>query len=273
MNQAGYEALAKLKNNTEMERYFIRLADDLDYDITSQSSLMGVVPFFSGVKSVRNFGILVEELERATTPRNGTNAWLVLRPESERHERDRDDDDEVAMFLKKRDGGDEDEKGVSEKLKRRHRHSRHKRRYDQPTMSAAEKAQVLGINKDSVDAEDDEMQIALGLKEASKGEQEVFDYAAAAQGSQEAVKKTAKAFGMNAASLSEEQKEMAVALGLTEGPKGSTLAHEDEENNQEVKMIDGKQLAAVLGADLGSVSAEEDEMAIALGLKEAPEEG
>lgn len=146
LTHAGLGALVKLQNNTETERFVLRVVDDLGYKVTSQMSVMGLVPFYSGVKATKSFGALLQELDLAANPRNGNQAWLSPKPGLATHKSDilrslQDVDsehDKVLMFF---GGGAKAQKKGGKVL-----------------------ASTIGTNLASVDAEEEEMAVALGEK-------------------------------------------------------------------------------------------------------------
>jgi len=144
LSHKGLETLVKLKNNTETERFVLRVIDDLGYKVTSQMSVMGLVPFYSGVKATKSFGALLEELDLAANPLDGGKGWLAPKPGASMHKSDilqslKDDDSHAhtsSMFF---GGGAKTERKAGRSM-----------------------ASALGTNLASVDAEEEEMAIALG---------------------------------------------------------------------------------------------------------------
>lgn len=144
LSHKGLEALVKLKNNTETERFVLRVIDDLGHKVTSQMSVMGIVPFYSGVKATKSFGALLEELDLAASPRDGGKAWLAPTPGASTHKSDilrslKDDDSQADKALMFFGGGAKTERKVGRSM-----------------------ASAIGTNLASVDAEEEEMARALG---------------------------------------------------------------------------------------------------------------
>jgi len=75
INEAGYEKVAALKSDAEMEKFILRTAESLDITVahTGHRALRGFVPFYSGVKAKSSFVRLSNEMSRiAKIPRS----WL-----------------------------------------------------------------------------------------------------------------------------------------------------------------------------------------------------
>lgn len=58
LNDFGYQKVAALKDNTHMMAFAKRILDESDKVTADQGALDGIVPYFSGEKSVQNFGLL-----------------------------------------------------------------------------------------------------------------------------------------------------------------------------------------------------------------------
>jgi len=151
LSHKGLEALVNLKNNTETERFVLRVIDDLGYKVTSQMSVMGLVPFYSGAKATKSFGALLEELDHAASPLNGGKAWLAPKPGAATHKSDilrslagdGSETDKALMFF-----------GGAAKTEKK---------------GGRSMASALGTNLASVDAEEMEMAIALGRAAVATG--------------------------------------------------------------------------------------------------------
>jgi len=91
MDERGYEAVAKLKDDEEMKIFILRLIEDYDCHVNDDGGLMGIVPWFSGTTAVQSLAKLEESLlfavlangERWMSYKNsagisGTNAPLDL---------------------------------------------------------------------------------------------------------------------------------------------------------------------------------------------------
>jgi len=82
MDERGYKAIANLKNNVEMEAFIRRACRYMGFSIRDESSLQGIVPYYSGVKDVQSFENLLLELERnAHDDASDHEKWIM--PEGE----------------------------------------------------------------------------------------------------------------------------------------------------------------------------------------------
>lgn len=76
LNEEGYQAVAKLKDDGEMEAFIRRAAVHLGLQIHDRDGVLrGVVPYYSGTKAVQDFENLLLELER-TAHRGDENNWI-----------------------------------------------------------------------------------------------------------------------------------------------------------------------------------------------------
>lgn len=78
LDEAGYQKVAALKSNAEMEKFILRTLESLDITVTNTGhrALRGFVPFYSGVKAKGSFVRLSNEVSRISKiPR----AWLSCR--------------------------------------------------------------------------------------------------------------------------------------------------------------------------------------------------
>lgn len=78
LDEAGYEAIAALKSDDDMEMFVRRVIDAYDCKIVNQASFMGTVPWFSGTTAVQSFEKLQETLLYAVLARTG-NPWLAYK--------------------------------------------------------------------------------------------------------------------------------------------------------------------------------------------------
>jgi len=91
MDEEGYVAVAKLKDDEEMKTFMLRLIEDYDCHVNDEGGLMGVIPWFSGTTAVQSLVKLEDSLlfavlangERWISYKNsagttGTNAPLDL---------------------------------------------------------------------------------------------------------------------------------------------------------------------------------------------------
>lgn len=62
LNNDGYQKVAALKDNAEMMVFARRVLDAHDKKVTDEGVLTGIVPYFSGVVSIQNFGRLSQRL-------------------------------------------------------------------------------------------------------------------------------------------------------------------------------------------------------------------
>jgi len=61
-DEAGYQAVAKLKDDEEMKTFILRVIGDYDCQVDDESGFMGIVPWFSGTAAVQSFDKLEESL-------------------------------------------------------------------------------------------------------------------------------------------------------------------------------------------------------------------
>merc|ERR1711879_905376 len=71
LNEAGYKTIANLHSEREMAAFVTRVAEELGYEIKSESKLNGVVPYYSGKKATQSFKALKSELAHTSTERKG----------------------------------------------------------------------------------------------------------------------------------------------------------------------------------------------------------
>jgi len=62
MDEAGYEAVTKLKDDEEMKTFILRFIKSYDCRVDEEGGLMGMVPWFSGTTAVQSFSKLEESL-------------------------------------------------------------------------------------------------------------------------------------------------------------------------------------------------------------------
>lgn len=78
LDEAGYEAVASLKSDDDMEMFVRRVIDAYDCKIVNQGSFMSVVPWFSGTTAVQSFEKLQETLLYAVLAQKG-KPWLAYK--------------------------------------------------------------------------------------------------------------------------------------------------------------------------------------------------
>jgi len=61
-DEAGYEAVAKLRDDEEMKTFILRVIEDYDCHVLDDDGLMGIVPWFSGTTAVQGLDKLEESL-------------------------------------------------------------------------------------------------------------------------------------------------------------------------------------------------------------------
>merc|ERR1719446_118831 len=77
INEVGLAAVASLKDNAEMAKFIRRVAlETMDLEVTKEDQLMGMVPFYSGLKGKKGFDVLMNELTAVTKT---NTSWLNLR--------------------------------------------------------------------------------------------------------------------------------------------------------------------------------------------------
>lgn len=76
LDQRGYAAVVELKNNTMMLRFVRRVAEHLDMTVKSEMSMLGLIPWYSGIKGKKSLKGLEAELRRVSALPNG---WLAPR--------------------------------------------------------------------------------------------------------------------------------------------------------------------------------------------------
>jgi len=76
LDEQGYQSVAKLKDNSQMQDYIRRVAGEMGFSVSPGGGgpLNGFTPFFSGVKAKRNFNALKSELQKAI---DAPNTWLI----------------------------------------------------------------------------------------------------------------------------------------------------------------------------------------------------
>jgi len=62
MDEQGYQAVAKLKDDEEMKTFILRVVEDYDCHVKDDFGLMGIVPWFSGTTAVQTLGKLEKSL-------------------------------------------------------------------------------------------------------------------------------------------------------------------------------------------------------------------
>jgi hypothetical protein len=78
LDEAGYQAVASLKSDDDMEIFIRRTIDAYDCKIFNQTSFMSIVPWFSGTTAVQNFERLQETLLYAVLTKQG-KPWLLYK--------------------------------------------------------------------------------------------------------------------------------------------------------------------------------------------------
>lgn len=78
LDEPGYQSVAALKSDDEMEMYVRRVIDAYDSKIIRQAGLMSIIPWFSGTKTVQSFEKLQETLLYAVLAKK-PNPWLAYR--------------------------------------------------------------------------------------------------------------------------------------------------------------------------------------------------
>lgn len=73
LDEDGYDIVAKLGSGSEMARYIKRVAEDLNYSVTSLKGLEGAVPYYSGERTRRSYAEMVTELKSVAQDPSG---WL-----------------------------------------------------------------------------------------------------------------------------------------------------------------------------------------------------
>jgi len=61
-DEAGYQAVAKLKDDEEMKTFILRVIEDYDCHVKDEGGLMGIVPWFSGTAAVQSLDKLENSL-------------------------------------------------------------------------------------------------------------------------------------------------------------------------------------------------------------------
>lgn len=76
LDEKGYQAVADLKDNEEMQDYIRRVSTEMGFLVGPGGGgpLNGFTPFFSGVKSKRNYNALKAELQKAI---DSPKTWLI----------------------------------------------------------------------------------------------------------------------------------------------------------------------------------------------------
>jgi len=76
LDEHGYQQVADLKDNSQMQDYIRRVAGEMGFSVSPGGGgpLNGFTPFFSGVKAKRNFNALKSELQKAI---DSPNTWLI----------------------------------------------------------------------------------------------------------------------------------------------------------------------------------------------------
>jgi len=76
LDEKGYQTVADLKDNDEMQDYIRRVAGEMGFLVGPGGGgpMNGFTPFFSGVKAKRNYNALKAELQKAV---DSPNTWLI----------------------------------------------------------------------------------------------------------------------------------------------------------------------------------------------------
>jgi len=74
IDEGGYEAVAKLKDDEEMRTFILRVIESYDCRLMSDGGLMGIVPWFSGTTAVQTLAKLEESLLFAVLAEG--EAWI-----------------------------------------------------------------------------------------------------------------------------------------------------------------------------------------------------
>jgi len=91
MDERGYKAVASLKDNAEMEAFVRRAVRFMGFIVKDESSMQGIIPYYSGEKATQSFENLLLELERHAHDVN-EDKWIT--PEEEEEEEAQSDDAE-----------------------------------------------------------------------------------------------------------------------------------------------------------------------------------
>jgi len=82
LDERGYQAIATLKDSAQMETFVRRVVEFLGLEVKDEGGLQGLIPFYSGEKSIQSFEKLVVELEY--TAHAGGFRWVGM-PDKEGH--------------------------------------------------------------------------------------------------------------------------------------------------------------------------------------------
>mmetsp|Transcript_124168 Transcript_124168/g.215229 ORF Transcript_124168/g.215229 Transcript_124168/m.215229 type:complete len:281 (-) Transcript_124168:25-867(-) len=76
LNEKGYQAIAHLKDKTQMRIFVRRLVHNLGMGLKDEGGLEGVLPYYNGQAAVQTFSNLAAELKR--TADGGEHRWVTF---------------------------------------------------------------------------------------------------------------------------------------------------------------------------------------------------
>merc|ERR1711924_415411 len=65
LDEKGYKAVAKLKNQKQMMTFIKRIIDDRGLYLVDEGALTGIVPYYSGAKATQTFTALNDEIDKS----------------------------------------------------------------------------------------------------------------------------------------------------------------------------------------------------------------
>lgn len=74
LNEKGYQALAQIKDKTQMRIFVRRLVHDLGLELRDEGGLEGLLPYYNGQAAVQSFSKLAAELKRNAD--GGEHRWV-----------------------------------------------------------------------------------------------------------------------------------------------------------------------------------------------------
>lgn len=81
LDDDGYDAVASMEADEEMEKYIRRLIKAMDFKIIDMGGLHGVVPYHSGTKVTQSFPNLERDLKRGLHKHGKYGPWLETNDE------------------------------------------------------------------------------------------------------------------------------------------------------------------------------------------------
>jgi len=85
LDEKGYKAVAKLKNQKQMMTFIKRIIDDRGLYLVDEGALTGIVPYYSGAKATQTFTALNDEIDKSLKKKK--KCWVCdKKPKKEKKE-------------------------------------------------------------------------------------------------------------------------------------------------------------------------------------------